>query len=87
MAINIYPAVFEFSINAKKNYGIIFFAQRSNVSSVNDNDKWQYNDTPLYPSSTHQFSFVPKRNTAVIPLTTAFLAYSICENMRSNICS
>jgi hypothetical protein len=87
MAISIYPAVIEFSINAKKNYGIIFFAQRSNVSSVNDDHKWQYNDTPLCPSSTHQFSFVPKSNTAVIPLATAFLANSICENMISNICS
>jgi hypothetical protein len=37
MAINIYPAVFEFSINAKKNYDIIFFAQRSNANLVNDN--------------------------------------------------
>jgi hypothetical protein len=37
MAINIYPAVFEFSINAKKNYDIIFFAQRSTANLVNDN--------------------------------------------------
>jgi hypothetical protein len=87
MAINIYPAVFEFSINVNKNYDIIFFAQCSNASLVNDNGKWQYNDTTLCPSSTHQFSFIRKRDTAVIPLATAFLANSICKNVRSNICS
>jgi hypothetical protein len=85
-AINIYPAVFEFSINAKKDYDIIFLTQRCNASLMNDNDKWQCNDTTLCPSSTHQFSFIHKRDTAVIPLTTAFLANSICKNVRSNIC-
>jgi hypothetical protein len=58
MAINIYPAVFEFSINAKNNYNIIFFAQHCNASLVNDNGKLQHNDTPLWISSTHQFSFI-----------------------------
>jgi hypothetical protein len=55
MAINIYPAVFEFSINAKKKYDIIFFAQLCNASLVLDNGKWQYNDNfmPI-------FSFVCK---------------------------
>jgi hypothetical protein len=53
MAISIYPAVFEFSINAKENYDIIFFTQCSNASLVNGNGKWQYNDTALCPSSTH----------------------------------
>jgi hypothetical protein len=64
MAINIYPAVFEFTIDAKKNYHIIFFAQHCNASLVNDSGKWQYNDMTLCPSSTHQFSFVGKFHTA-----------------------
>jgi hypothetical protein len=41
MAINIYPAVFEFSINSKNNYDIIIFVQRSNASLVNDSGKWK----------------------------------------------
>jgi hypothetical protein len=40
MAINIYPEACEFTINTKKNYDIIFFAQRCKVSFVNENDKW-----------------------------------------------
>jgi hypothetical protein len=40
MAINIYPEACEFTINAKKNYEIIFFAQRCNESLVNDIVKW-----------------------------------------------
>jgi hypothetical protein len=51
MAINIYPEACEFTINAKKSYDIIFFAQRCYESLVNDNDKWQYNGTTLCPSS------------------------------------
>jgi hypothetical protein len=51
MPINIYPEDCEFTINAKKNYDIIFFAQCCNESLVNDNDKWQYNGTTLCPSS------------------------------------
>jgi hypothetical protein len=51
MAINIYPEACAFTINAKKNYDIIFFTQRCNESLVNDNDKWQYNGTTLCPFS------------------------------------
>jgi hypothetical protein len=40
MAMNIYPEACEFTITAKKNYAIIFFAQRCNESLVNDIDKW-----------------------------------------------
>jgi hypothetical protein len=36
MAINIYPEACEFTINAKENYDIIFFAQRCNESLVNE---------------------------------------------------
>jgi hypothetical protein len=49
MAINIYPEACEFTINAKKNYDIIFLAQRCNESLVNDNEKWQYNGTTSCP--------------------------------------
>jgi hypothetical protein len=51
MAINIYPEACEFTMNTKKNYDIIFFAQRCNESLVKDNDKWQYNGTTSCPSS------------------------------------
>jgi hypothetical protein len=40
MAINIYSEACEFTIDAKMNSDIIFFAQRSNESLVNDSDKW-----------------------------------------------
>jgi hypothetical protein len=39
MAINIYPQACEFTINAKMNCDINFFAQRFNEISVNDSDK------------------------------------------------
>jgi hypothetical protein len=87
MAINVYPVVFEFSISAKKNYDIIFFTERCNPSLVYDNDKWQYNDMALCPSSTQQFSFVGKCHIVFICLTTAFLANSVWKNVRSNISS
>jgi hypothetical protein len=87
MAINVYPAVFEFFINAKNNYDIIFFAQRCNAILVYYNDKWQYNDLTLCPSSTQHFSFVRKCHAVITCLTTAFLANSLWKNVRSNICS
>jgi hypothetical protein len=42
MVINVYPAVFESSINAKKKYDIIFLAERCNASLVHYNEKWQF---------------------------------------------
>jgi hypothetical protein len=66
MAINIYPAAFEFSVNAKNNYDIIFFAQRCSASLVYDSDM------TLCPSSTQQFSFIQKCHTAVVFLSGKF---------------
>jgi hypothetical protein len=60
MAINIYPAPFEFSISAKTNHGTIFFAQRCNASLLYDNDM------TLCAPSTQQFS-LRKYRTVVIP--------------------
>jgi hypothetical protein len=71
MAINIYPAAFEFSINAKKNYDIIFFAQHCSANLVYDSDM------TLCPSSTQQFSFIRKCHTAVV-----FLSGKFCVDKR-----
>jgi hypothetical protein len=79
MAINIYPEACEFTINAKKNYDIIFFAERCNESLVNDNDKWQYNGTTLCPSSIFRLEGSH--------CCHCFVADTLWINVSSNICS